>query len=44
MRAVSTGASTHEHDSQKIIYESRRIYIRFAGTHQQYDRINVEII
>ncbi|PKL45893.1 MAG: hypothetical protein CVV41_02505 [Candidatus Riflebacteria bacterium HGW-Riflebacteria-1] len=27
-----------------MVYETRRIYIRFAGTHQQYDRINVEII
>jgi len=28
----------------KVIYGSRRIYIRFAGTHQQYDRIDVENI
>jgi len=28
----------------KMVYESRRIYIRFVGTHKQYDRIDVSSI
>ncbi|NLI79581.1 MAG: type II toxin-antitoxin system HigB family toxin [Candidatus Riflebacteria bacterium] len=28
----------------KMVYESQRAYIRFIGTHQEYDRIDPETI